>query len=266
MSNAEVYTSTLDIGYSTLNTRPLDGRHVVITRPQADAERLAERLRRLGAIPHVAPAVEIEFTDPPELDAALAGIREYHWIVFTSRNGVEALFRRPASRALTLQPRPATPRVAAIGPATAKSLRRHGLEADLVPHEYVAEAVVDALGDVRGLKILLPRADIARKALPDRLRERGAEVHEIAAYRSRSAGAPPSIARADAVTFTSSSTVRGFLEHGPVPDGAKVICIGPITAATAREAGLEIAAMADEYTEDGLIAALIAALAPGKGA
>jgi uroporphyrinogen-III synthase len=232
----------------------------VITRPQADAERLAERLRGLGATPVVAPAIEIEFTDPAALDAALTTIHDYHWIVFTSRNGVEAVFRRLPKGALQPDTGHPTPRIAAIGPATAQALKKRGAHPDLVPEQYIAEAVLAALGDVRGLKILLPRADIARKALPDGLRAGGAIVHEIAAYRTRTTEpAPASIDRADAVTFTSSSTVRGFLENGPVPQGAKIVCIGPITAQTAREYGLDIAAVADEYTEDGLIAALLAA-------
>lgn len=244
---------------------PLSGRRIVITRPQADAERLAARLRALGAEPIVAPAIEIEFTDPPELDAALARLHEYHWIVFTSRNGVDAVLRRPSGRALKPGTPHPTPRIAAIGPATAGALRRHGVEPDLVPDRYVAEAVLEALGDVKGLKVLLPRADIARKALPEGLSARGAEVHEIAAYRTGGAAPQASLGPVDAVTFTSSSTVRGFLENGPVPEGAKVICIGPITAATAQEYGLEVTAVADEYTEDGLVAALVAAFTGQKG-
>lgn len=232
----------------------LKGRRIVITRPEGDARRLAGRLEALGAIPVLVPAIDIRFTDPPELDAALAEIALYDWVVFTSRNGVEAVFRRTANVR--------GPKVAAIGPATADALRRHGMEPDLVPSEYVAEAVLDALGDVRGLRILLPRADIAREALPSGLRERGAIVDVIAAYRTESGGptADPGES-ADAITFTSSSTVRGFLRGGTVPRGAKVVCIGPITAATAREMGLTVDYVAEEYTEDGLIAALIAAFA-----
>jgi uroporphyrinogen-III synthase len=230
----------------------LSGRRIVITRPVGDAERLANRLRALGAEPIVAPSIEIEFTDPPELDAALAALPRFDWMVFTSRNGVEAVFR--------LTQRIGGPRIAAIGPATAAALQERGVRADVVPDEYVAEAVLDALGDVRGLRILLPRADIARRALTDGLRARGAEVEEIAAYRTRAVGGTrPRLDGADAVTFTSSSTVRGFLEAGPLPDGAKVVCIGPITARTARESGLTVTAVAAEYTEDGLIAALVAA-------
>ena len=230
----------------------LAGRRIVITRPEADATRLADRLRGLGAVPIVAPAIRIEFTDPPELDRALVHLGAYHWIVFTSRSGVEAVFRRTSAIA--------GPKVAAIGPATAASLRAHGVEPDLVPAEYVAEAIVQSLGEVRGLRFLLPRADIAREALVEGLERRGAEVHEIAAYRTRELTDPRAdLGPVDAVTFTSSSTVRGFLAGGPVPDGAKVVCIGPITAQTAREHGLQVAVVAEHYTEDGLIAALKAA-------
>jgi uroporphyrinogen-III synthase len=227
----------------------LAGRRIVITRPEPDAARLADRLRALGAVPLVLPSIEIEFTDPPELDRALKDLSGYHWVVFTSRNGVEAVFRRTG--------RLVGPKVAAIGPATAEALREHGVTPDLVPAEYVAEAILAALHEVRGLRFLLPRADIAREALADGLRRRGAAVDEVAAYRTRPLTRRPELSGpVDAVTFTSSSTVRGFLAGGPVPAGAKVICIGPITAQTARECGLTVTAVAGQYTEDGLIAAL----------
>ena len=215
---------------------------------------MAERLRALGATPVVIPAIRIEFTDPPELDDALAHIAGYDWVIFTSRNGVEAVFRR--TRAI------AGPRVAAIGPATAQALRDRGVEPDLMPEEYVAEAVLDALGEVAGRRCLLPRADIAREALAMGLAARGAVVDEIAAYRTRPLAEPRAdLGPVDAVTFTSSSTVRGFLAGGPVPHGARIVCIGPITARTAQECGLSVSAVAQEYTEDGLIAALEAAFA-----
>lgn len=236
----------------------LAGRRIVITRPEADALRLADRLRDLGATPIVATAIQIEFTDPPALDRALAAITEYDWVLFTSRSGVEAVFRRTRSIA--------GPRVAAIGPPTARALAEHGVRADLVPAAYVAEAILDGLGDVAGLRFLLPRADIARRALADGLRARGGVVDEIAAYRTRSTGArPTNLGPVDAITFTSSSTVRGFLESGPVPEGAKVVCIGPITAETARRCGLAVSVVAEEYTEDGLIAALHAAFSHPQG-
>lgn len=232
----------------------LMGRRIVVTRPEPDARRLADRLRALGATPILAPSIRIEFTDPPELRDALRQVQRYDWIVFTSKNGVEAVFRLSESIA--------GPRVAAIGPATAGALRAHGVEPTVMPEQFVAEAVLEALGDVAGRRLLLPRADIARRALADGLAARGATVHEIAAYRTVAAGTHPDLDGVDAVTFTSSSTVRGFLDRGPVPEGAKIICIGPITAATARECGLDVTEVAEEYTEDGLIAALVTVFSP----
>ncbi len=230
----------------------LECRRIVVTRPEPDAGRLAARLRAAGATPVLAPAIRIAFTDPPELDAALSRIATFDWVVFTSKNGVEAVFRR--TRRLD------GPRIAAIGPATAAALAAHGVTVDLVPAEYVAEAVLEALGDVAGRQILLPRADIARRALADGLRARGATVVEIAAYRTHPvAGERRDLAAVDAVTFTSSSTVRAFLDEGPLPASARVVCIGPITARTARALGVPVSEVADEYTEDGLIAALVAA-------
>jgi uroporphyrinogen III methyltransferase/synthase len=225
----------------------------VITRAAADAEPLARRLESLGAIPVVVPAIGVEFTDPGPLDAALANISRYDWIIFTSRHGVEAVFRRTRSVP--------GPRVAAIGPATASELRRHGVQPDLVPDVHVAEGIMDAIGDVRGTRILLPRADIARRAVAEVLTQRGATVDDIPVYHTGPAlGERPDLRGVDAVTFTSSSTVKNFLASGPVPAGAKVVCIGPITAATAREHGLEVTEVAETYTEDGLVAALLSVL------
>jgi uroporphyrinogen-III synthase len=234
----------------------LRGRRIVITRPAEKARRLAERLRSLGAVPIEFPTVRIEPAESGPLDAALRSLDAFDWVVFTSANGVEAAFARLA--AIGGDARAAGRRkVAAIGPITAQALRRHGVEPALVPGEYVAEAILEALGDVRGKTFLLPRADIAREALATGLRAKGATVTEVAAYRTVGAGGPPpDLSGADAVTFTSSSTVRHFLASGATVGGAKVVCIGPVTAATARELGLTVDAVADAYTEDGLIQAL----------
>jgi len=230
-------------------TSPLQDRRIVLTRPETDARAFAHRLRARGAEPIVAPAIEIEFTDPVELDEAIARLAEFDWIVFTSRYGVEAVFRRTSS--IT------GPKIAVIGPATAEELAAHGLQPTLMPSSYVAESILEEIGDVEGASVLLPRADIARDALPAGLRAAGAEVLEIAAYRTRTRTDPlPNLDSVDAITFTSSSTVRGFLECGNIPAGAAVVCIGPVTAATARELGLEVTAEAAEFTEDGLISTL----------
>jgi uroporphyrinogen III methyltransferase/synthase len=161
-------------------------------------------------------------------------------------------------------------KLAAIGPATADALGAAGAAPAFVPTEYVAEAIAAGIGDVQGQRVLLPRADIAREALALALRRKGAEVEEIAAYRT--VVRPPdaeALARAlaerpDVVTFTSSSTVHGFVASlaganpGDVLRGVAVACIGPITAQTARELGLTPQIVAETYTMPGLVQAIIA--------
>jgi uroporphyrinogen III methyltransferase/synthase len=248
--------------------RPLLGLRVLVTRTREQAGRLAEGLRALGAEPVECAVIE---TAPPldwaPLDRAIGELGAYRWIAFTSANGVEAFFARLAlagrdARAL------AGARLAAIGPATAAALAARGLRADVVPAEFVAEALADALGDVRGARVLLARADIARPALAERLRAAGALVDEVVAYRTvrpegLEARLRQALAGADVVTFTSSSTVRNLFEAlGPSEAaqalrGVAVACIGPVTAQTARELGLEPAVVAEEYTIEGLLEALV---------
>ena len=252
--------------------RPLFGQRVLVTRTRQQASVLSRRLRALGADPVDLPTIEIA---PPAdwapFDRAIAELPApgFDWIVFTSANGVDAFFERLAwagrdARAL------AGARLAAIGPATAASLALHGVRADCVPDEYIAEAVGEALGDVTGRRIMLPRADIARKALPDMLRAGGATVVEVDAYRT----IQPAIDRDDlaallscvtVATFTSSSTVHNLasmaraagLRLPAALTGATVACIGPVTADTARDEGLTVDIVAEEYTIDGLIQAIV---------
>jgi uroporphyrinogen-III synthase len=247
----------------------LSGRRVVVTRPEEQAEGLCSRLRALGAEPVEFPVIAIA---PPEpggpLDQALARLSSYDWLIFTSVNGVECFWARLAAPA-ALEALAAGPvrfpaaKVAAIGPATAAALRRRGVRVCLVPAEYRAEAILDEIGDVAGQSILLPRADIARPALADGLRARGAQVDEVPAYRT--VAATPAAAAFDAlragvdvITFTSSSTVRNFVAQtaGLSYGDPLVACIGPVTAATARELGLRVDVVAGEYTIDGLLEAL----------
>jgi uroporphyrinogen-III synthase len=237
-------------------TSTLAGRRIVITRPAERAASLAGRLRALGAEPIMFPTIRLEPADPAPLDAAIRALSSFHWVILTSRAGVDAFLERLAACGLV----PADLRerqVAAIGPATAAALRAHGVEPALVPGEFVAEAIVTGIGDVRGKRILLPHADIARAALAVGLRGKGATVVEVAAYRTVASDVPaPALDDVDAVTFTSSSTVRHFVEGGADAGDARVVCIGPVTAATARELGLAVHAVAAHYTEDGLIEAL----------
>ncbi|MGI8586507.1 MAG: uroporphyrinogen-III synthase [Chloroflexia bacterium] len=252
--------------------QPLQGRRIVVTRAQAQAGDLVAQLRALGAVPLECPAIQVV---PPEsyapLDAAIAQTARYDWIVFTSVNGVAAFMARLGHAGQTAS-RLGSLRLAAIGPATAAALREHGLVPAFVPSAYVAEAIIAQIGDVAGQRMLLPRADIARMALAVGLRAKGALVDEVTAYRTvAGAGWAGDWLRArtiDALTFTSSSTVRYFgqslaalgvdaadLQRGP--QRPAVVCIGPITAQTARELGWPVDAVAEDYTTVGLIAALV---------
>jgi uroporphyrinogen-III synthase len=241
----------------------LSGRRVVVTRPEDQAEGLCSRLRALGAEPVVFPVIAIA---PPEpggpLDQALARLSSYDWLIFTSVNGVDCFWERLTTLAAGPDQVPAA-KVAAIGPATAAALRQRGVRVSLMPAEYRAEAILDEIGDVAGQTVLLPRADIARPALADGLRAKGAQVDEVPAYRtvpSTPAAAAFDALRAgvDVITFTSSSTVHNFVAQtaGLSYGDPLVACIGPVTAATARGLGLRVDVVAREYTIEGLVKAL----------
>jgi uroporphyrinogen-III synthase len=246
-------------------TTPLAGKRILVTRPRAQAADLCDKLTALGAEPIVFPTIDIApLEDYTALDRAIADLSGYQWVVFTSVNGVAAVWDRLAAmgkdgRALD------GVRVAAIGPATAHALGKRGIQARFIPDEYVAEAIVEGIGDVQGQRILLPRADIARETLALELERRGAVVDEIAAYRTLPATPDPNglaeLRRGvDAITFTSSSTVRNFVKlvgKNGIWRHAAVACIGPITAHTARELGLHVDVVAVEYTTDGLVQALV---------
>lgn len=258
-----------------MDHQPLAGKRIVVTRPAHQAAALLAQLRALGAEPIACPAITIAPpADMAALDRAIGRLDSYDWLIVTSVNGVHALLGRMAE--LGTAPTALTHlAIGAIGPATAAALAEYRLRAAFVPGDYVAEAIVAEIGDVAGQRMLLPRADIARPALADGLRARGALVDNIAAYRTVPAAGVGGLAHQlragalDALTFTSSSTVR-YLLDGLAATGfaraeavaalnqAAIICIGPITADTARAEGLRVDAEARIYTEDGLVAALVA--------
>jgi uroporphyrinogen III methyltransferase/synthase len=246
--------------------KPLFGWHVVVTRAREQASVLADGLRDLGAEPVEVPVIAFEAaTDGGDaLGAAAARLGAYDWVVLTSANGARRLVA--AVRAAGGDARWfAGTRLAAIGPATAAVLAGAGLSADLVPDRYVAESLLDALGGAppEGGAVLVARAAVARDVLPEGLRALGWAVDVVEAYRTVTPmlgdRARDAVRRADAITFTSSSTVEHFLELcGPGAVPPIVACIGPVTADTARARGLRVDVEASVHTIDGLLDALVA--------
>lgn len=264
-------------GLDWFERRPLFGRRVVVTRARAQAGELSSELERLGAEVYEFPTIEIR---PPDdfgpLDAAIRDLDSFGLLVFTSVNGVDAFLTRLRDLDLDLRAVPRETWVAAIGPATAERLAAAGLRVDVVPEEYRAEALIDALdtGRLAGERVLIPRARVAREILPEKLREAGAEVVVPPAYES----APSSEGKeglalrlrageVDCVTFTASSTVENFVEAFGAEEATRLLaetrvaCIGPITADTARGHGLGVDAQADEYTIPGLVEVVVDLLA-----
>lgn len=243
---------------------PLFGRTVVVTRAREQASALAGRLRELGANVVEIPTIEIQpAADWKPLDAAIARLEAFDWLIFTSANGVRGFTQRLDASARDW--RGLRARICAIGPATAAALAALHLKVDLMPAEYVAESVVAAFEKIplEGARILLPRAAVARDLIPKELEKRGAQVTVVEAYRTVPAQGVewPESLQPDWIAFTSSSTVENFCELFGADrlQGVRVVSIGPITSATARRLGLDVAAEAEEHTVDGLVHALLAA-------
>jgi uroporphyrinogen III methyltransferase/synthase len=244
---------------SWLGPRPLQGRTVAVTRARAQASGLARRLEALGANVVQTPAIRVRPLDGPPLDPS-----RYDLICLTSPNGVHALFDRLAESGLDARSL-AGKTVAAIGPGTARALAEHGIAADVVPERFVAEALVEALADTPVERALVARASEARDVLPDALRERGAEVDVLALYETVAEPLAPAALQAareaDYVTFTSSSTVRFFLQAAGGDAGlsptTRIVSIGPVTSETLREHGLQPDVEAERHDIDGMIAALL---------
>lgn len=254
--------------------RPLAGRVVLVTRPRHQAAAFAERLEAYGAEVLAVPTVVLEPPDDPAaLERAVADAGSYDWIVFTSTNGVRAFFDRLASQRRDVRELAGT-RLAAIGTETARALQALQLHPALVPDDYRAEGLLVALGaePMAGRRVLLPRAAGARALLRTELERLGARVDDVATYRARRPTADEAApllaaldeARLDALTFTSSSTVRNFAElAGPTRLAAiaasgrpLVASIGPVTSETARECGLGVGVEAQPYTTAALATAL----------
>jgi uroporphyrinogen III methyltransferase/synthase len=246
---------------------PLFGKTVVVTRAAEQAGPLAARLSGLGAHVVQIPTIEIQpAADWKPLDAAIARLESFDWLIFTSSNGVRFFIQRLDASQRDL--RGLRARLCAIGPATAAALAALHLKIDLMPAEYVAESVVAAFEKIplEGARILLPRAAVARDLIPTELEKRGARVQVVEAYRT----APPREAKwpeglhPDWIVFTSSSTVENFhaLFGAARLEGVRVASIGPVTSATARRLGIPVTIEPKEHTIPGLVEALAAAEDP----
>jgi uroporphyrinogen-III synthase len=267
---------------------PLAGTRILVGRARHQAGSLSASLRSLGASVIEIPFIEIR---RPEsylpLDTALKNIKSYDWLILTSANGVEAMWERVRKLRITRRMLKRL-KIAAIGPATKKAIVKHGLKVKMVPEEYVAESVVRGLRDeVKGKRVMLIRAKVARDVIPDELRAAGAEVDVVEAYetvvpersRARLRALMKNVARRPhVVTFTSSSTAKNFAELlGDATAGSRsgdslkgdllkedllgvqLASIGPVTSATLRELQLPVAIEAREFTMGGLIRAIVLA-------
>ncbi len=253
--------------------RPLFGKRILVTRPKPQAPAFSDLIAAYGGEAVECPTIEIV---PPEdwtpLDRALSRLSTYNWLIFTSVNGIAPFMTRLMDtqrdvRALTGLT------IGCIGPRTAEALSAYGLRADVIPQQFQAEGILETLAgrEMRGSNILIPRALVAREVLPDQLRARGAEVDVVPVYRT----IRPIVATGhlieqlqtgviDVISFTSSSTVRNFVELFSSKENmlrlvgeTSIACIGPITAATAREAGLTVHVMAGQNTIPALVDAIV---------
>jgi uroporphyrinogen-III synthase len=253
---------------------PLNKIRVLVGRAKHQAGALSKELRKLGATVIEIPFIEIQ--EPRSfkpLDSALKNIDRYDWLILTSVNGVNAMWKRMAKLRLTKRQLKHL-RIAAIGPATKKAIERHGVRVNVVPKEYVAESVVRSLRRrVKGKRVLLVRAKVARDVIPVELRKAGAHVDVVEAYetvvprssrvRLRAALKSPQ-RRLNVITFTSSSTVRNFVtlldKNKAALAGIHTASIGPVTSATLRELDLPVDIEARQFTIPGLVKAIAAAL------
>jgi len=248
----------------------LAGVRILVTRPEAENHLLSERLRALGAVTVELSAIAIA---PPQsterLDRSIMGLAEYDWVIFTSVHGVQFFCER-----MTALGEPTSKlgksKVACIGPATASALERLGEKPDFVPNEFLSERIAQGLGDLNGKRVLLPRADIASQNLPELLREHGAVVEEVVAYKTV---IPDNLSLdrlqlilergVDVVTFTSPSTVRNLAyvarDRGlaTLLKGVRVACIGPVTAEATKELGIHVDIVASNHTIDDLVEAIV---------
>jgi uroporphyrinogen III methyltransferase/synthase len=269
----------IDVARKSDSARPLAGKRIVVTRARAQAANLARKLEELGAGVLEFPTIEMQPpADYAPLDAAIRNFPSYDWVIFTSVNGVEHFLARARELGQSITVSTAG-RFAAIGPETAKKLEAAGIRDCMVPKRYQAEGILEMLNpeSMRGKKVLIPRAAKARDVLPETLRQWGAQVEVVEAYRTvlpeqgvSELKQKLNADRADMVTFTSSSTVTNFarlLETQNLKQalaGIAVACIGEITRQTVEDLGGHADIVATESTIDGLVRAIVEYCVSGR--
>lgn len=243
---------------------------VLVTRPRKNADDLARALQDIGAKAVFFPTISIQpIVDTYILDRALRRLSCYDWLVLTSANAVNAVLGRLS--ALGIRALPPDLRIAAVGPKTAARLSAGGFHPDFVPDEYIAEAIVPGLGDLRGCLVLLPMADIAHDTLPQAIQAADGIAHVITAYHTVPDVSVPDInsmlaSGLDVITFTSGSSAKNFItlvnrmgfDPFDLPGRPLIACIGPKTAQVAQNAGFRVDIIAKTYTIEGLVDAIVA--------
>ena len=255
---------------SWFEKQPLFGKGIVITRPKEQSEEFAQLLRHQGARVIFFPTIKIVPTAAGQkLDQAIGSIEAYQWLIFTSANGAKIFFQRFSELDRDIRDLKGV-RICTIGPATAAVVEERGIKVDLVPESFVAEGVVVAFQNIgiSGQRVLLPRAEVARDVIPEGLAQLGAQVDVVNVYRTVSSGVECGglkelISRGDVdvLTFTSPSIFKNFREimgaDFHLPAGIRIACIGPVTAAAVRKAGLKIDIMPETYTVPGTTEAMV---------
>ncbi len=257
--------------------KPLFGKKIIVTRARAQASAFLNRLEELGASTVEFPTIET--VDPESWDSfdkAVDNAGSYDWMIFTSVNGVSQMLKRLKETRRDIREL-AGPKICAIGKKTAETLETLGIKVSLVPDEFRAEGILKSIGDVDGLKIVIPRAEEAREILPKVLAEKGAKVDVVTTYRTiRPSGLKEDLLKMirdgeiDMVTFTSSSTVSNFVsmfeksEFAEIKGKIKVASIGPITTETAKKFGFIIDAEPEEFTIDGLLESIVEFYSDGR--
>ena len=256
----------------TLDNSPLKNLQVLVTRPESQARDFMSQLEKAGASPILLPTIKI--VEPPSwaaADHAINQLESYQWLLLTSINGVNCFFQRLHEKGLSSTDWAHLTTIS-VGPKTAHAATKIGLKSDMIAKEYAAEGIIELFSDrdLKQQKILLPRALKAREILPESLRRQGAVVDVVPVYETIF---PPESAQLlnhllnekmiDIITVTSASSATNLVKHCHNPETLKSLkkiataCIGPITAEAATQAGLNVKIIADDYTSEGLLKALI---------